>query len=74
MSKFDIEDHPFFMEMCDEMVSLMDNDPELADGIRWLDQQAQKKGCTFYDMVYEVMYVHDVRKKARDWLRNKDGL
>ena len=30
--------------MVDELVEFSAHDPELADGIKWLDGQAQKKG------------------------------
>ena len=48
------------------------HDPELADGIKWLDSQAQKKGITFYDMVFEVLYSHDVNSKAQNWLKTRN--
>ena len=31
-----------------------------------------KKGIDFYDMVFEVLYKHDVRTKAREWLRTRN--
>jgi hypothetical protein len=58
--------------MIDELVETSDNDPELLDGLRWLDMQAQKKGLTFYDMVFEVLYKHDVDSKAKDWLNSRN--
>ena len=42
------------------------------DGIKWLDDQAQKKGITFYDMVFEVLYKHDVNSKAKEWLSTRN--
>lgn len=58
--------------MVDELVHFSEYDPELADGIRWLNDQAWKKGLTFYDMVFEVLYKHDVNQKASDWLRTRN--
>ena len=49
-----MKSHNFFRKMVDELVEFSAHDPELADGIKWLDSQAQKKGITFYDMVFEV--------------------
>ena len=57
--------------MVDELVEFSAHDPELADGIKWLDSQAQKKGITFYDMVFEVLYSHDVTSKAQKLVKNK---
>lgn len=66
-----LDEHPFFAKMVDDLVVFSEHDPELADGIRWLDGQAQKKGVSFYEMVYEVLYKHDVNSKASDWLKHK---
>ena len=55
-----LESNTFFTKMIDELVEFSEYDPELSDGIKWLDEQAQKKGLTFYDMVYQVLYRHDV--------------
>jgi len=67
-----LESHTFFSKMVDELVEFSEYDPELADGIRWLDDQAQKKGITFYDMVFEVLYKHDVNSKAKEWLSTRN--
>lgn len=66
-----IEQHPFFKKMVDELVEYAEFDAELKDGIKWLDEQAQKKGVSFYDIVFEVLYKHDVNTKAREWLNDK---
>ena len=67
-----IESQAFFSKMVDELVEFSEYDPELSDGIKWLDAQAQKKGITFYDMVFEVLYKHDVNSKAKDWLSTRN--
>ena len=68
-----ITDGTFFTKMVDELVEFAEHDPELKDGLQWLDSEAQKKGISFYDMVYQVLYRHDVNSKARDWLSGKHG-
>ncbi len=42
-----LESHAFFSKMVDELVEFAEYDPELADGIKWLDDQAQKKASHF---------------------------
>ena len=42
-----IKSHNFFKKMVDELVDFSEFDPELADGIKWLDAQAQKKESHF---------------------------
>lgn len=65
-------DHTRFREMVDYIVKLGDEDKELADGIKWLDEQAQKKGIDFYDMVFDVLYKHDIKQKASEWLGSRN--
>jgi len=67
-----VKSHEFFGQMVDELVDLSEHDPELKDGIKWLDEQSQKKGISFYDMVFEVLYKHDVNSKAKEWLNTRN--
>ncbi len=60
------------MKMVDDLVEFGEYDPELETGIKWLDKQAFKKGLTFYDMVFEVLYKYDANQKASDWLRTRN--
>ena len=66
------EDQTFFTKMVDELVEFAEHDPELKDDLQWLDGKAQQKGISFYDMVYEILYKHDVNVKAKEWLNNKN--
>jgi len=66
------ESHSFFTKMVDELVEFSEYDTELADGIKWLDGQAQKKGISFYDMVFDVLYKHDINSKAKAWLHSRN--
>ena len=67
-----LESRVFFTSMVDELVDISEHDPELADGIRWLDEEARRRGITFYDMVFEVLYRHDADSRARDWLKSRN--
>ena len=68
------EAQSFFHKMVDDLVDFSAFDDELADGIRWLDEQAKKKGISFYDMVFQILYKHDVNARAKQWLdTRKDG-
>ena len=67
-----LESNTFFTKMVDELIEFSEYDPELSDSIKWLDEQAQKKGLSFYDMVYQVLYRHDVNSKAKDWLNSRN--
>ena len=67
-----LESREFFTQMVDELVTCSENDPDMIDAIKWLDSQAQKKGITFYDMIYEVLYKYDMDSKAQKWLNNRN--
>ena len=67
-----LESHSFFTKMVDDLVDFAQYDPELADGIRWLDEQARSKGISFYDMVFEVLYKHDVNSRAKQGLHSRN--
>ena len=67
-----IGDNTFFTKMVDELVEFSEHDPELKDGMQWLDGEAQKKGLSFYDMVYQVLYRYDVNSKAKEWLSDRN--
>jgi len=58
--------------MMDEMVEFSEYDPELLDGIKWLDGQAWKKQISFYDMAFDVLYRHDINEKAKNWMRDRN--
>ena len=66
------ESHSFFTKMVDELIEFSEYDSELSDGIKWLDEQAQKKGLSFYDMVFQVLYKHDINTKAKEWLHSRN--
>jgi len=66
------ESQTFFTKMVDELVEFSEHDPELSDGLKWLDGEAQKNGLSFYDMVYQVLYKHDVNSKAKEWLDSRN--
>ena len=44
-----------FMALTDEMVLLAETDPELAEAIRYIDEQAYENGISFYDMMLIVI-------------------
>ena len=67
-----LESQTFFTKMVDELIEFSEHDPELSDGLKWLDGEAQKNGLSFYDMVYQVLYKHDVNSKAKEWLNSRN--
>ena len=66
-----MKEQTFFIKMIDNLVDFADHDPELKDGLAYVDKQAQEKGVSFYDMVYQILYKHDLAAKAKEWVDNK---
>jgi len=67
-----LEANSFFTNMVDELVDFSEYDPELAEGLKWIDGEAHKQGITFYEMVFHVLHRHDVDSKAKDWLAKRN--
>jgi len=64
----DPEENGFFTKMVDELVEYSKQDPQLADGIRWIDETARKRGVSFYEMVFQVLHKYDITLKAKNWI------
>ena len=60
-----------FMEMVDELVTLAENDEELFQGIKWIDNESKKLGISFYEMFFIVLQRHLAEEKAKEWLNEK---
>ena len=58
-----------FKKMVDDLVLYSEYDQELAEGLRWLDEQARYEQLDIYQMVLKVMLRHDAKSRAKDWLR-----
>ena len=61
-----------FAKFVDNMVEFSQYDPELESGLKWLDEMALKRNISFYDMVFEVLYKHNTKEKAREWLHTRN--
>ena len=46
-----------WQKFCDELIIVSENDQELKEGLAWLDEQAQKKGISFYEMLWNVLMI-----------------
>lgn len=57
-----------FEELIDGLVESASDDPDLASALRWIDAEARRRGITFYDMAFEVLYRRDVCVRAGRWM------
>lgn len=62
----------FFTELVDQWVIMSEYDPELKDGLKWVDEQSKKTGLNFYDQIFEILYKQNINKKAKDWLNKRN--
>ena len=67
-----LEPHSFFTNMVDELVEYSDQDQELKEGIKWIDEEANKRKITFYEMTFLVLHKYDVDEKAKKWRQEHD--
>jgi len=63
-----IEDNSFFVKMVDELIEFSEHDKELSDGIKWIDSLAQSHNISFYDMMYKIIYQHDMNQRVNDFI------
>ena len=61
-----------FKKMVDDLVLYSEYEPELAEGLRWLDQQARYEQLDIYQMVMKAMMINEAKSRARNWLRCKN--
>mgnify|MGYP001573927907 CR=1 FL=1 len=67
------ETDTLFRKMIDEIIAMAEHDPELKEGIQWLDKIAIKNGMSFYDIIFKVLMKHDREISAKKWLEDKDN-
>lgn len=48
-------------------------DPDVIAGIKWIDEQAQKKGTDAYTQVFKVLAEYLAKQKAKEWLKDKQN-
>lgn len=67
-----IMNESIFTDVIDDLVVMSENDPELAAGIRWIDENAQKRGVSFYDVAFEVLYQYGKIQSPSVWFESRN--
>ncbi|AIC15749.1 hypothetical protein [Nitrososphaera viennensis] len=62
-----------FMKIVDDLVVSAEGDPELAEGLKWIDMQSRKNGVTFYEMALLILKKHMAERRAKEWMRAKSA-
>lgn len=62
------EANDVFKRTMDDLVEFSDHDPKLKKAIQWLDNEAYKRGISFYDMAYKIMLNKSISQDAKHWL------
>ncbi len=60
-----------FVKIVDDLVVSAEHDPDLAEGLRWIDMQSRKNGVTFYEMALVILKKHMAERRAREWMKAK---
>ncbi|WP_148701440.1 hypothetical protein [Candidatus Nitrososphaera evergladensis] len=58
-----------FMKIVDDLVVSAEGDPELAEGLKWIDMQSRRNGVTFYEMALIILKKHMAERRAREWMK-----
>lgn len=56
-----------FDTMIDDLVLFSDEDPELKEGLRWIDEQAKQNGISFYEQVRRILGKYDSEQRVKAW-------
>jgi len=59
-----------FRNKVDCIVLGAQNDPVLKEGLKYIDEQAQHRGITFYEMMFFVVYMDVQKTSVREWFNN----
>lgn len=62
-----------FVRVVDDLIVSAEGDPELAQGLKWIDIQSRKNGVTFYEMALIVLKKHMAERKAKEWMRARSS-
>ncbi|HEU4985337.1 MAG TPA: hypothetical protein VFT58_06825 [Nitrososphaera sp.] len=58
-----------FIKVVDDLVVSAEGDPELAEGLKWIDMQSRKNGVTFYEMALLILKKHMAERRAKEWMK-----
>lgn len=57
-----------FTRIVDDLILASENDIGFKEVIKWVDMQSQKKGISFYEMVYTITDKQLTKKRAQQFL------
>jgi len=68
---FDLHISDQFTRIVDDLILASENDIGFKEVIQWVDTQSQKKGISFYEMVYTITDKQLTKKRAQQFLSEK---
>lgn len=68
---FDLHISDQFTRIVDDLILASENDTGFKEVIQWVDMQSQKKGISFYEMVYTITDKQLTKKRAQQFLSEK---
>jgi hypothetical protein len=68
---FDLHISDQFTRIVDDLILASKNNIGFKEVIQWVDMQSQKKGISFYEMVYTITDKQLTKKRAQQFLSEK---
>ncbi len=68
---FDLHISNQFTRIVDDLILASQNDTGFKEVVHWVDMQSQKKGISFYEMVYTITDKQLTKKRAQEFLSEK---
>jgi hypothetical protein len=68
---FDLHISKQFTRIVDDLILASQNDTGFKEVVQWVDMQSQKKGISFYEMVYTITDQQLTKKRAQEFLSEK---
>lgn len=65
-------DAKLFKEIVDAML-MMDVDPQIKEGIKYIDEYARNEGKDFYEMMLNLYAMSEIRDAIKKWEVDKSG-
>jgi hypothetical protein len=67
MEDLTIEDAKQFKEIVDAMLLLDDIDPQIKEGIGYIDEFARENGKDFYEMMLNLYVMEEIKDAIKKW-------
>jgi len=61
-----------FINKVDSLILNKDNDPELAEGLNYIDKKCQESGQDVYQVIMQYVYKDYIKTRTKEWINTKN--